>query len=477
MNNLAAASEASQNTRLKVKEHASAGNQRLSIISAAPGSGKSTALLDIAQQLLAMDGVQRIIVAAQTNNQANDLGIKFAKSFGADNVYRFASSLIKKPADYDGHWKSSVKDIEGKIDCVIIATAAKWGQAIATSPEFGADYVLVDEAFQMPYSTFVQISCLSENFVLIGDEGQIPPVVPIDASRWETSEYPPHWPAPMTLTRRGETHGEKFLRGGLEYCWRLPNASVDYIKPFYERLGVDVKPVPGPEDRKLEYSSAPKSENSAVEVALGLMQDGAPVLITIPDDPEGIPIDADQAVAHAVKETLRSLIATNSQYSMLENPKQPTVEPLKISDIAICSTKRAMNALIENSIQEVLAEAPESAINEELREAPNMGLRVDTPERLQGLEFKIFLAVHPLSNAQKPSSFDLETGRLCVMASRHQIGLIMFTREHVLKTLDLELPNATQAPGRPDATGLGHRIHRGFITKLRQNGRVVSSRG
>jgi hypothetical protein len=66
-----------------------------------------------------------------------------------------------------------------------------------------------------------------------------------------------------------------------------------------------------------------------------------------------------------------------------------------------------MNALIENAIQEVLSEASPEQINETQKDLPNKGLRVDTPERLQGLEFKIFFAVHPLSTAQHPSSFDL----------------------------------------------------------------------
>ena len=37
--------------------------------------------------------------------------------------------------------------------------------------------------------------------------------------------------------------------------------------------------------------------------------------------------------------------------------------------------------------------------------------------------------VHPLSGVVTPSDFDLETGRLCVMASRHKAGLIVLTRD------------------------------------------------
>ena len=56
---------------------------------------------------------------------------------------------------------------------------------------------------------------------------------------------------------------------------------------------------------------------------------------------------------------------------------------------------------------------------------------VDTPERWQGLECKVMVMVHPLSGVVRPSAFDLETGRLCVMASRHKAGLLVVTRDHL----------------------------------------------
>ena len=99
---------------------------------------------------------------------------------------------------------------------------------------------------------------------------------------------------------------------------------------------------------------------------------------------------------------------------------------------------------------------------------------VDTPERWQGLERKIFVAVHPLSGVTRPSDFDLETGRLCVMASRHKVGLIIVGRSHIFDTLDEHLPSAQQALGRPDVAGRGHKQNLGFWQTLIESGRVVS---
>jgi hypothetical protein len=99
-------------------------------------------------------------------------------------------------------------------------------------------------------------------------------------------------------------------------------------------------------------------------------------------------------------------------------------------------------------------------------------VRVDTPERWQGLERPVMIAVHPLSGVTDPSAFDLETGRLCVMASRHQSALIMLTRDHVGDTLANFVPSAGQAPGRPDVVGRGHDAHFRFWEALADQNRI-----
>src|SRR3712207_1709390 len=99
--------------------------------------------------------------------------------------------------------------------------------------------------------------------------------------------------------------------------------------------------------------------------------------------------------------------------------------------------------------------------------------RVDTPERWQGLERPVMIAVHPLSGVVDPSDFDLETGRLCVMASRHQSAFVMLTRDHVGDTLANLIPSAGQAPGRPDTVGRGHHAHLTFWAALQAQGQVL----
>ncbi len=48
----------------------------------------------------------------------------------------------------------------------------------------------------MAWADFMLLGQVAPRFVLIGDPGQIPPVVSVDASRWETAPRAPHRPAP-----------------------------------------------------------------------------------------------------------------------------------------------------------------------------------------------------------------------------------------------------------------------------------------
>jgi hypothetical protein len=462
-------------TRKAVFDHVFSGDQKVAVITAAPGSGKSTALLNLAIDLLAQPGVQRISIAAQTNNQAADLAEKLVELLSTRNLdprtaHRFASERLIRPEGFEGKWVTKTSQVTPASDAIIISTAAKWGHAINKDPSFRTDFVLVDEAYQMAWATFMQVSCLGSRFILIGDEGQIDPVVPVDASRWHTAKFPPHWPAPKTLARLGEdTYGPDYLRTVLEYCWWLPFESIPYIDAFYKRLQLEVKPVAAPGDRSLELEVTSNQEPRLKNV-LAMMSNGEPVLATVPNAETGAPLDADRTIANAIRDTLQALFDSEAHF-VAKDFSDSKRRKLALDDIAICSTKRAMNTLIENVIQDVIKSQP---IPQGKELVPNFGLRVDTPERLQGLEFKVVLAVHPLSTAMHPSEFDLATGRLCVMASRHQIALVMFAREHVLTTLDRELPNANQAPGLHDETGEGHKIHRNFINQLIDNDRVVS---
>lgn len=126
--------------------------------------------------------------------------------------------------------------------------------------------------------------------------------------------------------------------------------------------------------------------------------------------------------------------------------------------IGMCATHRVMNS--------ALALALPSSLQGKVV--------VDTPERWQGLERPVMILIHPLSGVVKPTNFDLETGRLYVMASRHLAAAVIITRDHVTSTLANTIPSATQPIGRPDVGGRGLFDNVAFWTSISDGGRVVA---
>jgi hypothetical protein len=61
---------------------------------------------------------------------------------------------------------------------------------------------------------------------------------------------------------------------------------------------------------------------------------------------------------------------------------------------------------------------------------------VDTANRLQGREYDVCIVLHPLSGRRDATAFHLETGRLCVLLSRHRHACIVVAREGIPELLD-----------------------------------------
>jgi hypothetical protein len=64
------------------------------------------------------------------------------------------------------------------------------------------------------------------------------------------------------------------------------------------------------------------------------------------------------------------------------------------------------------------------------------GVVAETANRLQGRQFEVTVAWHPLSGRRDASAFHLEAGRLCVLASRHRQACVVVTRAGVREQLD-----------------------------------------
>lgn len=407
---------------------------RLAVVKAPPGSGKTYTLIEVLATLV-HDG-HRIAVAAQTNSQADDICMRLARDHPEVSSTRFAAKGNRLPEGFPSavRWATERGELPTSPG-VTISTTAKWSLTDVSDPY---DLLAVDEAWQLSWADLMQCALLSERFLMIGDPGQIPPVVAIDVRRWETSPRAPHEAAPKILLADPSLEGSRF-EGSLPACRRLPHEAVDYVKPFYD---FDFEAYVPPGERGVDLPDGHR---------FGDLADGRPLVLTIPTPPHGPPVEVDHEIAVACAELVEDLLTSGA----MVRTGAGSPRPLRPADVGVTSSHRVMNAALAAALS-----------------SWTPGLRVDTPERWQGLERPVMIAVHPLSGVTDPSAFDLETGRLCVMASRHESAFIVLARDHISTTLSNLVPSAEQAPGRPDVVGRGHDAHLRFWQALAAHDRV-----
>src|SRR5262249_41047041 len=124
-------------------------------------------------------------------------------------------------------WARAAKELPAG-PVVVVATTSKWAASTVEQPY---DFLFVDEAWQTAWADFMTLSAVAPRFVLVGDPGQIPPVVSIDVARWQTSRRPPHAPAPAVILR-DRSLPARVLE--LPVTTRLPHDTTAMVRAFYD---------------------------------------------------------------------------------------------------------------------------------------------------------------------------------------------------------------------------------------------------
>jgi hypothetical protein len=404
--------------------------ESIGVVASPPGAGKTTTLLTLCHDL-AKDG-RAVGVACQTNHQANDVARRLAALQPSCPIIRFISTSSPTGPEIDGTIPISRSADFPDGEKIVIGTAAKWSLIDDCEP---LDAMLIDEAWQMTHATLLPILRFSGRILMIGDPGQIPPVVPTPTERWETSRNPPHLAAPDVALRRLQAPKHQ-----LPATWRLPNDSASIIAPFYDfEFGSAAQP------GERRFSRGGRGPNDRIDQALETLQDRSMALLLLPSPPSGTLAIGDRDVAATIAGTVVRALETGAVAESTDGAK-PVRRILRPADLGVSATRREM-------VQAIV-----DALPAELRSK----VHVDTAERWQGLECELMIVAHPLSSVRDPSAFDLETGRLCVMASRHRSGLVVVSRDHVPETLANVMPSAEQPLGRDDVVGRGLFLHRAF---------------
>lgn len=391
------------------------GTRRGVVVDSPPGAGKSTLVVRAARELAAAG--RPLIVVAQTNAQVDDLVDRLATADPELPVGRLHSS-DPRPYDpgLDRHPRvtASARAADLAELPVVVSTAAKW--AWVTVDSVGGSpwpQAIVDEAYQMRSDALLAVAGLFERALFVGDPGQLDPFSQVGAEQWAGLGYDPSASAVATLL----AHNPELPQHRLPVSWRLPAAAAPLVSAaFYPytpfRSGTDHG------DRRLDFRAA--SDGSPVDRALDEAARSGWALLELPaartprTDPEAV-----RAVARLVRALLTREAATTGERS--DGPA-----PLTPDRIAVGTAHRDQAAAVRAALAASgVPGAPDSS-----------GVCVDTANRLQGREFDVTVVLHPLSGRPDAGEFHLETGRLCVLTSRHRHACLVVCRAGVAQLLD-----------------------------------------
>ncbi|HLL35171.1 MAG TPA: AAA family ATPase [Streptomyces sp.] len=381
------------------------GPDRGVVVDSPPGAGKSTLVVRAALELA--DAGRPLMVVAQTNAQVDDLVLRLAEKNPELPVGRLHSSdadPYDKALDELPQVRTSAKAADLAGLPVVLSTAAKWAHVKVDEPW---RHAIVDEAYQMRSDALLAVAGLFERALFVGDPGQLDPFAIVGSEQWAGLSYDPSASAVTTLL----AHNPGLPQHRLPVSWRLPASAAPLVSDaFYPytpfRSGT------GHGDRRLAFavpsdgSGPDRVIDEAAESGWGLLE--LPARHTPRTDPEAV-----RAVATVVRRLLDRGGAATSERS-------PGPVPLTADRIAVGTAHRDQAAAVRAALAE-------------------LGVRdvtVDTANRLQGREYDVTVVLHPLSGRPDATAFHLETGRLCVLASRHRHACVVVCRAGVGELLD-----------------------------------------
>lgn len=339
----------------------------VTLVNSPPGAGKSALIAHVIAYILHRTDLS-VHVVAPTNNAALELAHRIAQQAGpATAVVRLRGGreLPEGVASDDTPFLVGAdgKMIQPKRQVNVTTVHS----AKQSTPK--VDLMIVEEAYQVQYGLLAEAADASEQLLLVGDPGQIGPVVSHDVSPWRGIEDAPVARAPEVFGRMDAS----VLT--LPCTYRIGQESTDAIAPLYP----------------FEFRSArdPKQVDGLREIE------------TIKVAGDLTPLDLARALADRAQSMIGRTLRVTEQDGTV------TVRPVEQTDVCVIA---ALNETVANT----LAELSTRGLDE---------VKVGTADSLQGGQWHAVVAVDPLATKGKVSDHATSNGRLCVMASRHMSHL------------------------------------------------------
>ncbi|MEU4239704.1 AAA family ATPase [Actinoplanes sp. NPDC026619] len=374
------------------------GDHRGVVVDSPPGAGKSTLVVRAAGELAATGAP--LMIVAQTNEQVDDLIERLGARSPEVRVGRLSAVDYEPSERVKDHPACRVgpKVADLGSPAVTIGTAAKW----ATVADGVWPWAIVDEAYQMRSDALLRVASRFERALFVGDPGQLDPFSTVEVDRWTGLSWDPMQSAVAVLLR----HNPDLPLHRLPVSWRLPHSAAGVVaEAFYPFTGF--RSGTGPGDRTLAFASGKEELDDVLDTAAatGWGLHRLPQRFTIRTDAEA----AAACAALAARAVARQGVTVS----------EAGERPLTAQRIAIGAAHRDQAAAIRAQLP------PEAA-----------GVTVDTANRLQGREYDLTIVLHPLSGRRDATAFHLESGRLCVLTSRHRHACVVVARDGIAELLD-----------------------------------------
>lgn len=381
------------------------GAHRGVVVDSPPGAGKSTLVVRAATTIATED--EPVMVVAQTNDQVDDLVDRMAREAPQISIGRLSAGDYER-TDLVDH--ANVR-VATKLDAlpdarIVIATGAKW----AFSTDTRWPWTIVDEAYQMRSDMLLRVAGGFGRTLFVGDPGQLDPFSTIEIDRWTGLPWDPMQSAVAAMLRSNPD----LPVHQLPLSWRLSaEAAPPVSRAFYPFTGFRAATEPG--ERRLTYRTGrfrgAVDETLETAARTGWALHELPARHTLRTDTEAVQATVDLAV--------RVLDRGAVAWSARDGVETPVTE----GRIAIGAAHRDQVAAIRQRL------------------GPRRGtIRVDTANRLQGSEYDVVIVLHPLSGRRDATAFHLESGRLCVLTSRHRHACIVVARAGIQELLDAHPP-------------------------------------
>lgn len=332
------------------------------VVDSPPGAGKTTLVVDLVTHLVERTDLT-IGIACPTSRGAVDVAYRVAAALDGDQD----NQVVRIQSKWHDHSMEEFGISAEKFTSTapVVFTVASGGYKERT-----VDLLIFDEAYQTTFADFAKVADDADQVLMVGDPGQIGPVVTVDTSMLATA-IAPDTRCPEVMQTR-----EYNVTIPMDKTYRLGQDTVDVIAPLYDFPFTSGRP-----DRHL------------------ITQDGAlPEIRTVQVD-SSAGRDAFTAM-EAVVDQVQSLIGS----TVVQGQETRVLEP---KDVAV---------VVSHNVQL-------TAIGAVLRTRGITGVSVGTADSMQGGQWHAVVALDPVFGYDLASPHSLAAGRLCVMLSRHMTHL------------------------------------------------------